>query len=183
MIKMPANQPRPNRSTGNSVQGRQIKNPKLNIEDINIEVDGMSQFSQNLMFQDQNQALNYISTKKSVSTKNQFNQQKIQTQNVQNLLREAKREMIVESNSNDNTGDIFVGGDDLSNNKQSQKKPSRFFNGTQNLKISNQPYNFNVIQAPKGFTPQNNQQQISDFEIKDFHSQGTAGSSSTFGLG
>lgn len=92
-----------------------------------------------MMFNDLNQALNYISTKKSVSTKNQFNQQKIQTQNVQNLLREAKREMVVDSNSHDNNGDqILVGGDDLSQNEQAKKKISKFnFHGTQNLRLSN----------------------------------------------
>ena len=53
--------------------------------------------------------INYISTKKSMSTKNQQNQ-KIQTQNVQSLLREAKREMVVEKPDLDM---IQVGGDDL----------------------------------------------------------------------
>lgn len=107
-------QPKPNRSTGNSVQGKQIKNPKVNIEDINIEIDGFSQLSQQQHLVEQTQALNYISTKKSVSTKNQV-KTKNQTQNVQNLLREAKREMIIDTNAFDN---IPIGGDDISQPKQ-----------------------------------------------------------------
>lgn len=67
-------QPKPNRSTGNSVQGRiQNPHPKMNIEDINIEIEQLNQ----LPHTHADKALNYISTKKSVSTKNQFNQNKI----------------------------------------------------------------------------------------------------------
>lgn len=139
-------QPKPNRSTGNSVQGRQIKNPKVNIEDINIEIDGFSQSSQQQHLLEQTQALNYISTKKSVSTKNQI-KNKNQTQNVQNLLREAKREMVIDTNAFDN---IPIGGDDISQQRlqnvdrsiptgASQNKPQKKFNfnGTQNLQLSN----------------------------------------------
>ena len=60
------------RSTGNSVQGR-MKNDKtnrnMNIEDINIDIDGFNQHQQ--MIKEHPQLINYISTKKSMSTKNQ----------------------------------------------------------------------------------------------------------------
>ena len=53
---------------------------------------------------------------------------KLLTQNVQTILREAKREMFIEPN---NIDEIEVGGDDLT---QKQKKQKKFnFNGTQIL--------------------------------------------------
>ena len=148
-------QPKPNRSTGNSVQGRQIQNPKMNLEDFNIEIDGFSQLFP------EGHNLNYISTKKSVSTKNQFGKQKVQTQNLQNLLKDAKREMI--AGNIDNIGDqIFVGGDDISSNPQGVRKASKInFNGTQNLVLNNAntQNNHQPGQTTQGYTPSNNQQQ------------------------
>lgn len=75
-------------------------------------------------------AVHNFGTKKSVTTKNQNVVNKMQTQNVQSLLREAKREMLIDPNELDQ---IQVGGDDLTV-KHTQKK-SFNFNGTQNLAL------------------------------------------------
>ena len=63
-------------------------------------------------------AVHNFGTKKSVTTKNQNVVNKMQTQNVQSLLREAKREMLIDPNELDQ---IQVGGDDLTV-KHTQKK-------------------------------------------------------------
>lgn len=94
--------------------------------------------------------------------------------------------------SHDRSDMILVGSDDLSTDGGRKKLGGggggRFnFNEVKNtfnhnLQISSQPINFQMIPMPKGFTPQNNNGQICDFDIRDFHSQGTMGSSSTFGL-
>lgn len=46
-------------------------------------------------------AVHHYGTKKSFTTKNQNISNRMQTQNVQNLLREAKREMVIDPNGDD----------------------------------------------------------------------------------
>ena len=87
-------------------------------------------------------AVHNYGTKKSVTTKNQNVGNK--TQNVQILLREAKREMLIDPHEID---EITVGGDDLTMKNQKQKKFN--FNGTQNLKVSSQTGKLNYGISPK----------------------------------
>jgi hypothetical protein len=130
----------------------------MSIEDVNINIDGFIQQKQ--IIRENPQALNYISTKKAMSTKNKINS-KMQTQNVQNLLREAKKEMVTDDA-------IHLGSEDLTVHNIIERNQ---FNGTQDVAGV---YNQN---KGGGFSPMNkNAPEI------DFHSQGTAGSSSTFGL-
>lgn len=101
---------RGNRSTGTSSQGRnkhknsKMKEHRVNLEDIRLDFDGQSHAS------GFNSAFNCIQSKKAMSTKHQNGPQKLNTQNVQSLLREAKREMIIDLHELDQ---IQVGGDDL----------------------------------------------------------------------
>ena len=63
-------------------------------------------------------AVHHYGTKKSFTTKNQNISNRMQTQNVQNLLREAKREMVIDANGDDQ---IQVGGNDLTMRKNKGK--------------------------------------------------------------
>ena len=73
-------------------------------------------------------------TKKSLTTKNQ-NSTKMHTQNVHNLLREAKREMLIDKELDSNH--IFVGGEDIQ------------MGGTMKNARKTQIFNFNSNAEPK----------------------------------
>ena len=64
-------------------------------------------------------AVHSFGVKKTVTTKNKalnsITNSKLHTQNVQSLLREAKREIFIDNNDADQ---IYVGGDDLTINKK-----------------------------------------------------------------
>ena len=106
-----------NRNSVTSAKGKSVKgsknnrtsNSKVNIEEINIDIDGMMR-GQYMMDSSLGlaAAVHNYGTKKSVTTKNQNVGNK--TQNVQILLREAKREMLIDPHEID---EITVGGDDL----------------------------------------------------------------------
>lgn len=70
-------------------------------------------------------AVQSFGTKKSVTTKNQNLSNKLQTQNVQSLLREAKREMLYDGADLDQ---IYVGGDDVTIRNTKKKRIN--FNGS-----------------------------------------------------
>ena len=98
-------------------------------------------------------AVHNFGMKKSVTTKNQNH--KLNTQNVQNLLKEAKRENLIDSQD---FGKIQVGGDDLD---QRQKRKFFNFSGTQNLQTQLKDFSLQQqrLNIQYGISPKNNTKQ------------------------
>ena len=147
-----------NRSRSKAGRGskfnQRVSNSKYNFEDINIDIDARHQ-----LLMDSSlglaAAVQSFGTKKSVTTKNQNISNKLQTFNVQSLLREAKREMLYDGADLDQ---IYVGGDDVTIKKTKKKRIN--FNGSQNLALGPQINNFGVHQQRLnikfGISPKNN---------------------------
>lgn len=94
-----------------------------------------------------------------MTTKNQNISNKLHTQNVQSLLREAKREMLGDGADLDQ---IYVGGDDVT--LKNTKKKRINFNGSQNLALGPQINNFGFQQQRLnikfGISPKSNSKKL-----------------------
>lgn len=105
------------RASRDSRQNR-VSNSKVNLEDINLELESMMTGARRPHFiMDPSQLgftgpMTNFGTKRSYTTKNQniAINSKTNTQNVQNLLREAKREMFSDKELD---AQIFVGGEEI----------------------------------------------------------------------
>lgn len=94
-----------------------------------------------------------------MTTKNQNISNKLHTQNVQSLLREAKREMLCDGADLDQ---IYVGGDDVTIKNTKKKRIN--FNGSQNLALGPQINNFGFQQQRLnikfGISPKSNTKKL-----------------------
>lgn len=151
-----------NRSRSKAGRGskfnQRVSNTKYNFEDINIDIEARHQ-----LLMDSSlglaAAVQSFGTKKSVTTKNQNLTNKLQTQNVQSLLRNAKAEMLYDGTDLDQ---IYVGGEDVT--VRNNKKKRINLNGSQNLALGPQINNFGFQQQRLnikfGISPKNHAKKL-----------------------
>ena len=135
-----------------------ISNSKINVDDLNLNIEDIMS-NQQLMVDSSlgfNIPIQGFGTKQAVTTKHQNTNNKLLTQNVQTILREAKREMLIDPNADQ----IEVGGDDLTGKGKKKKKFN--FNGTQIIPLASNNF---ISQEQKlnvqyGISPKNSKEHV-----------------------